>query len=234
VNSQGFRQIRKHRNNTSLLISDPGNSALHVLRISPTSCAHRRRDPGIHHRRAGAPHRPEPDRVLATVMFAYIVNSIERAAKMGDQRWGRTARKTRSWIRIGSKPQHWKERAGSSGQRSSESPIQPVWSVRFWARSASLSSERCLRISRFCASSSRSLSESASRGSVTLIVQAINTEQAIQISDRRFTSSRGVETEEGNKAATLIVEDGRFAVGFAGLAVHPRSIRRSGCLELSR
>jgi hypothetical protein len=137
VNSQGFRQIRKHRNNTSLLISDPGNSALHVLRISPTSCAHRRRDSGIHHRRAGAPHRPEPDRVLATVMFAYFVNSIERAAKMGDQRWGRTARKTRSWIRIGSKPQHWKERAGSSRQRSSESPIQPVWSVRFWARSAS-------------------------------------------------------------------------------------------------
>ncbi len=35
----------------------------------------------------GARHRPEPDRLLATVMFTDIVRSTERAAEMGDQRW---------------------------------------------------------------------------------------------------------------------------------------------------
>jgi class 3 adenylate cyclase len=35
----------------------------------------------------GAHHRPEPDRVLATVMFTDIVGSTERAAQLGDQRW---------------------------------------------------------------------------------------------------------------------------------------------------
>jgi pimeloyl-ACP methyl ester carboxylesterase len=35
----------------------------------------------------GARHRPEPDRVLATVMFTDIVRSTERAAELGDQRW---------------------------------------------------------------------------------------------------------------------------------------------------
>jgi len=35
----------------------------------------------------GERHRPEPDRVLATVMFTDIVGSTERAAEMGDQRW---------------------------------------------------------------------------------------------------------------------------------------------------
>jgi class 3 adenylate cyclase len=35
----------------------------------------------------GAHHRPEPDRVLATVMFTDIVQSTERAAEMGDLKW---------------------------------------------------------------------------------------------------------------------------------------------------
>lgn len=35
----------------------------------------------------GERHRPEPDRVLATVMFTDIVGATERAAAMGDRRW---------------------------------------------------------------------------------------------------------------------------------------------------
>src|SRR5271163_906240 len=35
----------------------------------------------------GAHHRPEPERVLATVMFTDIVRSTERAAELGDSRW---------------------------------------------------------------------------------------------------------------------------------------------------
>jgi class 3 adenylate cyclase len=35
----------------------------------------------------GARHAPEIDRVLATVMFADIVKSTERAAEIGDRRW---------------------------------------------------------------------------------------------------------------------------------------------------
>jgi pimeloyl-ACP methyl ester carboxylesterase/DNA-binding winged helix-turn-helix (wHTH) protein len=35
----------------------------------------------------GALHRPEPDRVLATVMFAYIEESSPREAQIGEERW---------------------------------------------------------------------------------------------------------------------------------------------------
>jgi class 3 adenylate cyclase len=35
----------------------------------------------------GTHHRPEPDRVLTTVMFADIVASTEMAAELGDRRW---------------------------------------------------------------------------------------------------------------------------------------------------
>ena len=35
----------------------------------------------------GARHAPEPDRILATVMFTDIVSSTERAAELGDSRW---------------------------------------------------------------------------------------------------------------------------------------------------
>ncbi len=36
---------------------------------------------------SGVRHQPEPDRVLATVMFTSIVGATERAATLGDQRW---------------------------------------------------------------------------------------------------------------------------------------------------
>ena len=35
----------------------------------------------------GERHEPEPDRVLATVLFTDIVGSTERAAEIGDRRW---------------------------------------------------------------------------------------------------------------------------------------------------
>ena len=37
----------------------------------------------------GSRHAPEPDRVLATVLFTDIVNSTKRAVEMGDQSWRR-------------------------------------------------------------------------------------------------------------------------------------------------
>jgi class 3 adenylate cyclase len=36
----------------------------------------------------GTRHLPEPDRVLATVLFTDIVGSTERVAQLGDRRWG--------------------------------------------------------------------------------------------------------------------------------------------------
>jgi class 3 adenylate cyclase len=41
----------------------------------------------------GSLHRPEPDRVLATVMFTHIADAIERAATMGEQRWSELLRR---------------------------------------------------------------------------------------------------------------------------------------------
>ena len=35
----------------------------------------------------GVRHGPEPDRVLATVLFTDIVGSTEKAAALGDRRW---------------------------------------------------------------------------------------------------------------------------------------------------
>jgi class 3 adenylate cyclase len=35
----------------------------------------------------GVRHDPEPDRVLATVLFTDIVNATERAAELGDKQW---------------------------------------------------------------------------------------------------------------------------------------------------
>ncbi|HXK21268.1 MAG TPA: adenylate/guanylate cyclase domain-containing protein [Myxococcota bacterium] len=40
----------------------------------------------------GTRQRSEPDRVLATVMFSDIVGSAERAARLGDERWGELLR----------------------------------------------------------------------------------------------------------------------------------------------
>jgi pimeloyl-ACP methyl ester carboxylesterase/DNA-binding winged helix-turn-helix (wHTH) protein len=41
----------------------------------------------------GTLRRPEPDRLLATVMFTHIVDSIERAVTMGEQRWSELLRR---------------------------------------------------------------------------------------------------------------------------------------------
>lgn len=41
----------------------------------------------------GSLQRPEPDRVLATVMFTHIVDSIARATTMGEQRWSELLRR---------------------------------------------------------------------------------------------------------------------------------------------
>jgi pimeloyl-ACP methyl ester carboxylesterase/DNA-binding winged helix-turn-helix (wHTH) protein len=41
----------------------------------------------------GSLHRPEPDRVLATVMFTHIADAIERAATMGERRWSELLRR---------------------------------------------------------------------------------------------------------------------------------------------
>jgi pimeloyl-ACP methyl ester carboxylesterase/DNA-binding winged helix-turn-helix (wHTH) protein len=41
----------------------------------------------------GSLHRPEPDRVLTTVMFTHIADAIERAATMGEQRWSELLRR---------------------------------------------------------------------------------------------------------------------------------------------
>jgi class 3 adenylate cyclase len=35
----------------------------------------------------GVRHGPEPDRVLATVLFTDIVGSTQRAAELGDRKW---------------------------------------------------------------------------------------------------------------------------------------------------
>jgi len=53
---------------------------------------------------------------------------------------------------------------------------------------------------------------------VTLILAAGNRDQFIQFSDRRLTYSRGIFTEEADKAISLVCADGRFLVGFCGLA----------------
>jgi pimeloyl-ACP methyl ester carboxylesterase/DNA-binding winged helix-turn-helix (wHTH) protein len=48
----------------------------------------------------GSLHHPEPDRVLATIMFTHIVDSIERAATMGEQRWSELLRRFFEVLRI--------------------------------------------------------------------------------------------------------------------------------------
>jgi class 3 adenylate cyclase len=48
----------------------------------------------------GSLHRPEPDRVLATVMFTHIADAIERAATMGEQRWSELLRRFYEVLRI--------------------------------------------------------------------------------------------------------------------------------------
>jgi pimeloyl-ACP methyl ester carboxylesterase/DNA-binding winged helix-turn-helix (wHTH) protein len=48
----------------------------------------------------GSLHRPEPDRVLATIMFTHMVDSIERAVTMGEQRWSELLRRFYEVLRL--------------------------------------------------------------------------------------------------------------------------------------
>jgi len=54
---------------------------------------------------------------------------------------------------------------------------------------------------------------------MTLILSIGNSSQVIQISDRRLTSGRNVINDNSNKATCIICRNGRFAVGYAGLAL---------------
>ncbi len=47
----------------------------------------------------GARHGPEPDRVLATVMFTDIVGSTERVAEVGDRHWRELLQTHRTFVR---------------------------------------------------------------------------------------------------------------------------------------
>lgn len=53
---------------------------------------------------------------------------------------------------------------------------------------------------------------------MTLILTIANKSQVIQISDRRLTSLGSVVSDQANKATVFECLDGRFAVGFTGLA----------------
>lgn len=53
---------------------------------------------------------------------------------------------------------------------------------------------------------------------MTLIMTLVNSEQVIQISDRRLTVNGILDDDESNKAGLLICRDARFAFGFTGLA----------------
>lgn len=53
---------------------------------------------------------------------------------------------------------------------------------------------------------------------MTIIITAGNAESVIQFSDRRLSNGKNVVEEHSNKATAFICSDGRFAVGFTGLA----------------
>ena len=53
---------------------------------------------------------------------------------------------------------------------------------------------------------------------MTLIITAGNSEQFIQVSDRRVTINGAIQDDESNKAIVLNCANARLAVGFTGLA----------------
>ncbi|MBI1877194.1 MAG: hypothetical protein HYR94_02990, partial [Chloroflexi bacterium] len=53
---------------------------------------------------------------------------------------------------------------------------------------------------------------------MTFILCAANGDQVIQVSDQRLSWDGKVVTDNSNKATTLLCRNGRFAVGFTGLA----------------
>ena len=67
---------------------------------------------------------------------------------------------------------------------------------------------------------------------MTLILATLSRQYAIQVSDRRTTSTRGIESEQVTKALSLTCEDGRFAIGYTGLAEAGTFKTRSWITEL--
>ncbi|BAU10844.1 hypothetical protein LEP3755_13360 [Leptolyngbya sp. NIES-3755] len=56
---------------------------------------------------------------------------------------------------------------------------------------------------------------------MTLILSIGNVDQVIQISDRRLSKHQKVVTDDSNKATVFICRNGRFAVGYTGIAISP-------------
>lgn len=54
---------------------------------------------------------------------------------------------------------------------------------------------------------------------MTLILLIANTDQVVQVSDRRFTDDSHLCTDEGAKIGTVVYGDARVAFAFTGLAV---------------
>jgi len=57
---------------------------------------------------------------------------------------------------------------------------------------------------------------------MTLIVSVGNSEHFIQVSDRRLSSNGKIIDDDANKTAIFVSSNGRFAVGFTGLAKYGR------------
>jgi hypothetical protein len=55
---------------------------------------------------------------------------------------------------------------------------------------------------------------------MTLVLSIGNADQVIQISDRRLSTSQKVITDDSNKATVLVCRNGRFAVGYTGIATY--------------
>jgi hypothetical protein len=53
---------------------------------------------------------------------------------------------------------------------------------------------------------------------MTLVVSMLNSEYAVQLSDRRLSTPRATVTDEANKAIVVITLTGRVVMGYSGLA----------------
>lgn len=57
---------------------------------------------------------------------------------------------------------------------------------------------------------------------MTLIISVGNSENFLQLSDRRVSSNGRIVDDDSNKTAVFVSNNGRFAVGFSGLAKYSR------------
>jgi hypothetical protein len=53
---------------------------------------------------------------------------------------------------------------------------------------------------------------------MTLVLSMLNSEYAVQLSDRRLSSARGTEDDESNKAVVVVTLTARVVMGYSGLA----------------